>query len=232
MARYILSDPLAQVKGSIGGATFQRSGKVLAIRKRNVPIQKRSSKQSRRKNAFDCNMKLWKTLSPTEQATWLTFQSDFPRVDSFGNSYLVNPIALQNSSNLIRTQNGLPQQNDLVAAIAFVPITTDTFVYRHSSFAFDIVILPLAVQTDCTLNVFAGIASLTQQAFTKANCRFLGSVNSGIDTNLQNWFTVWNDLFQESSAIVDGFIPLFLEVVQNDSAQVIGSWQDWATIEA
>lgn len=223
---------MAQVKGSIGGATFQRSGKVLAIRKRNVPIQKRSSKQSRRKNAFDCNMKLWKTLSPTEQATWLTFQSDFPRVDSFGNTYLVNPIALQNSSNLIRIQNGQPQQPSLVAAIAFVPITTDTFVYRHSSFAFDIVTLPLAVQTDCTLNVFAGPASLSQQAFTKANCRFLGSVNSGINTSSINWFTPWNNLFQESSAIVDGFIPIFLEVVQNNSAQVIGSWQDWAIIEA
>lgn len=232
MARYILSDPLSQVKGSIGGATFQRSGKVLAIRKRNVPIQKRSAKQSRRKNAFDCNMKLWKTLSPTEQATWLTFQSDFPRVDSFGNTYLVNPIALQNSSNLIRIQNGQPQAPSLVAAIAFDAISTDTFVYRISVVAFDIVIFPLAVQTDCTLNIFAGPASAVQQAFSKVNCRFLGSVASGVDTDLQNWFSAWNNLFQQSSAIVDGFIPLFFEVVQNDSAQVIGTYQDWAIIEA
>lgn len=100
MAKYILVFGTDRPLGSLGGATFQRSGQVFAIRKRNVPVQKRSAAQSQVKNKFDAMQKNWKNLTSGNQTQWSDEAPNYTRTNSIGDTYDISGSNLQASSNI------------------------------------------------------------------------------------------------------------------------------------
>lgn len=124
MAKYLLSSGYTRPLGSRGGATFQRNGACFTIRKRAVPIQKRSAKQSAVKNRFDVMQKNWKTLSGTDQTEWQNETINYPRTDSLGNIYIISRANLQASSNINLVNSQLPT---LSYPDPFVPVGNPNF---------------------------------------------------------------------------------------------------------
>jgi hypothetical protein len=100
MGKYILVFGTDRPLGSLGGATFQRSGQVFAIRKRNVPVQKRSPRQSAVKNKFDHVQKNWKNLTSGNQTQWEDEAPNYTRTNSLGDPYDISGSNLQASSNI------------------------------------------------------------------------------------------------------------------------------------
>jgi hypothetical protein len=230
MARYLLASGVDQFFGSHGGATFQRSGKVFSIRKRAVPIQKRTARQSVVKNAFNTMQKRWKNISGANQATWSTFQADYPRTDSLGNTYLLAPHILCTSSNILRISIGRGTLSTLTAAIAGVPIVDDTFSCRPSVSAFDIVLLPVNVQTNCRVIFYCGAPTLTPVIGSRANTFLIGHRNSGQSTFTPNWYPQYSALFPNVVNQVGMFIPVFVSVVMDTNAQEIASFGGFSDI--
>jgi hypothetical protein len=105
MAVYKLPISGTRRKGSNGGNTFQKTANGFIIRKRAVPVQKRTARQSQVKTQFENVTGLWRNLTVGEKASWPAGAPNFPRIDSLGNSYDLKGPALQNSSN-INLQNG------------------------------------------------------------------------------------------------------------------------------
>jgi len=118
MAKYILTFSTDRPTGSLGGATFQKSGTVFAIRKRNVPVQKKTPRQSEVKNRFDHVQKNWKNLSLAEQQTFIDEATNYPRFDSLGNPYTLLGNNLQGSSNLSLIAAGQPEITSMPPASA------------------------------------------------------------------------------------------------------------------
>lgn len=231
MARYLLATGVDRFKGSLQGSTFQRSGKVFSIRKRNVPVQKRSSAQSQVKNHFDFVQKRWKNLSGAEQASFAAETGNNLRTDSLGNTYELRADQLQSSTNLNQISTEQPPIDTIQSPIAFVPITVDAFTLDISAPVFDIVPQLPNVQTGCNMNVFIMRMQVTQRAFSKADCRLLGTLPSGFFTPFKDWYPDYIALFPGQTFIVGQFIPIYIEIVQNDSGQVIGTLQDYANIQ-
>ena len=100
MAIYILAFGTDRPLGSRGGSTFQRAGKSFIIRKRNVPVQKRSPRQSSVKNKFDHVQKNWKNLTLGNQTQWEDEAPNYTRTNSLGNPYDISGSNLQASSNI------------------------------------------------------------------------------------------------------------------------------------
>lgn len=100
MAIYTLPPATPRPTGSLRGATFQKSGVNFSIRKRNVPIQKRTPQQSIIKNRFDHVQKRYKNLSAANKTQWDNETVNYPRTDSLGNTYFITGSNLQTSSNI------------------------------------------------------------------------------------------------------------------------------------
>lgn len=100
MAIYTLAPMEDRPLGSLEGATFQKCGVQFGIRKRNVPVQKRSARQSAVKNKFDHVQKNWKNLTSGNQTQWQDEAPNYTRTNSLGNPYNISGSNLQASSNI------------------------------------------------------------------------------------------------------------------------------------
>lgn len=119
MAIYILAGSSDRPTGSRLGCTFQKAGVNFIIRRRTVPKQKRTEKQSAVKNRFDHVTKKWRTLSAAEQTTFDNEVANYPRTDSLGNIYYMRANALQNSSNISLIASGSPPVLSMPAPAIF-----------------------------------------------------------------------------------------------------------------
>lgn len=100
MAIYTLAPMEDRPLGSLEGATFQKCGVQFGIRKRNVPVQKRSPRQSAVKNKFDHVQKNWKNLTSGNQTQWEDEAPNYTRTNSLGDPYDISGSNLQASSNI------------------------------------------------------------------------------------------------------------------------------------
>lgn len=230
MARYTLPSGDPRFFGSRGGSTFQRSGKVFSIRKRNVPVQKKSIRQSENKNVFGAYASRWQELSGAQKTTWTTNSPDYPRTDSLGNSYNVKGQALRVGANIVQFPNGASIINTLVAAIAPSAITRFIFVFDRASSNFVLQINPTNVQTNCQLVYFVGRPAPTEIEFQKSDLTLLGIRDSGQSTGTPNWFVEYTAIFPVIPPVDVWLIPVIAEVVQKSSGQVIFTLKDYAQI--
>lgn len=231
MARYLLAEDVDRFKGSLQGSTFQRSGKVFSIRKRNVPVQKRTAKQSQVKNNFDFVQKRWKDLSGPEQASFAAQTGNNLRTDSLGNTYELRSDQLQSSTNLNQIVSELPPLSTIVAPIAYVPFVPDTWGVDGLAEGMTLSLLPDLVQAGTTLRILSGALAITQQAFTKRDCSLFATLPAGTDTNTIDYWSQFIARYPAWFNVDLGWIPIFMETVQDDSGQVIGTFQDWCVMD-
>jgi hypothetical protein len=81
---------ITELKGSIGGVTFQRCGNALSVRsnpshKKAFTIQGQSSR-----NLFASCVSAWRGLTLSEKAAWSAAASSYPTVDKWGNPTILN----------------------------------------------------------------------------------------------------------------------------------------------
>lgn len=230
MGKYTLSGTVDRFAGSRNGGTFQKSGNVFTIRRRAVPVQKQTSKQARARNGFESQAGRWRTYTAGQKNSWNTNAPLTTRTNSLGNTYTITGQQMNVSANQKRLFLGMSQIATTGAPIAPVSIS-ESFWYMDrpaTSLALDISIG--IVQTGCTLSVFCGRPGPTQWSFSKQDCLFIGRVSSGNDANLKDW---WNDfvvVYSPTILFQFDWIPVYMEVVQNNSGQVIYTVQGWALI--
>lgn len=197
MARYLLQTGVDRFKGSPGGATFQKCGQVFGIRKRAVPVQKRTPAQSRVKNQFDFVQKRWKDLSPGEQASFAGETGNFTRTDSLGNSYELRADQLQSSTNLNMVARSEPVIDTMVSPVSYPSQAQNTIAIRPAIVTADIIADPVIVPADFVLTKFASatLAPGTAQpsiATMKLLSTFASGSNSLIN-DYDNYLRIWGD---------------------------------------
>lgn len=230
MAKYVFNSGYPRILGSRGGGTFQKCGQVFAIRKRNVPVQKNSPKQSAIYSALSAQASKFRSLTLAEKTTFTTFAPDFPRIDSLGNTYLVKPIALQNSMNMNRLTVGATQMQGLSAGIPWQPYTQVGFALEADINGFGIVIAPDTIQAQTRLSIFVGQPQSIAREFSKRDCKFLGKINAGSLSSGVNWYNNYIAIFPRSLLIANGKIPVYVETIQLSPGQPLGHIQGWADI--
>lgn len=221
MAKYILTFSTDRPAGSLGGATFQKSGTVFAIRKRNVPVQKKSPAQSTVKNRFDHVQKNWKNLSTLEKETFADEAPNYPRIDSLGNSYTLLANNLQGSSNLSLIAAEQPTINSMPSAPPFQDVEVgNIFVTESLSLAvFSIVqiVVPagFTLMTYVTRALSEGTDSPPSNSYKLLNAR-----PEGTNPALNQWDAYFM-LFGRQNPPVNSKVWVRFTLVPNGTGQIM-----------
>lgn len=228
MAIYKLQTGVTQPIGSEGGATFQVCGRNKSIRKRAVPVQKRSIAQSRVKNRFEHVTTNFRLLSSGDKATFASEAINYPRTDSQGNSYILTGSQLFNSSNINLGNAAQPELSSMPGVITPPSVAKNFFVISQTLGSGAFTITPNIVPTDCTLFGFytrpisGGILSPGEPYFLLYN---LQQGSSSLALNIYPIYAQRFGLFQNANQLwVHGKIV----ILSNITGQVIASFTDRA----
>ncbi len=220
MAKYILTFSTDRPTGSLGGSTFQKSGTVFAIRKRNVPVQKRTPRQSEVKNKFDHVQKNWKNLSLAEQQTFIDESPNYPRIDSLGNSYIVMGSNLQGSANLSLLAAEQPEITSIVSPEATEPLAVQNIFLTPSLFILSVSTNPLLIPAGFTLKTFCTRPISQGAAVNETNdYKLISSRPAGTATNANQWIE-YSAVFSSSPANAGQIIWVKFVLVSNASGQI------------
>lgn len=227
MAKYTLGSGVIQFKGSSGGATFQKCGKVFAIRKRNVPVQKNSIRQTRFKSAFNCQQKRWKTLTPTQKGTFNTRAPEWPRVDSLGNTYYLTGQQLQTSTNQKRFTLAMSQVSTVAARITPTVFTEAAWGLDAQANSLQLQMSQTNVEAGTVIALYASDIMPTQQSFTLADLKFIERLSAGANMNTKNWINTFKKVFPVRYLSESGWIAIYYQVCQVGVTQELFSVQGW-----
>lgn len=150
MAIYKLQTGVTQPIGSMGGATFQVCGRQKSIRKRNAPVQKKSIRQTLARNRLEHVSTNFRNLSGVQKGTFTTESTNYPRVDSQGNTYLLHANNLFNSSNINLGNAGLTEIVSMPSFVSPPAVTEDFFLISQVLLSGGFVILPHVVPAGFT----------------------------------------------------------------------------------
>lgn len=87
MARATYGNIITDLKGSIGGFTFQHNGVAKIVHLKQRPRPRFSTKISVSHNDFFLLSQSWKALSRSEQAQWAAFALSYPKYDQFNKEH-------------------------------------------------------------------------------------------------------------------------------------------------
>lgn len=90
MASVKYSGIITELKGSIGGVTFQKCGQILSCRSNPSHKQSFSSFGQSSRNSFLQSSSLWRSLDTFERAAWAAVASSYPTVDKWGSPVILN----------------------------------------------------------------------------------------------------------------------------------------------
>lgn len=220
MAKYILAVGVVQFFGSKGGATFQKSGKVFSVRKRNAPIQKKTIKQSQARNRFGSKAQNWRDLTLVQKSNFGVRAAQYARVDSLGNTYYQSGQNMQLGCNVLRS---LTNRTDLTVVgipAAFTTIAEDTFSMDISLVAMDVVILPVTVQAGFDIIIFGSAPILDGLEPSSVPMKNFGLLTQNQNSASQNFFTRYTNVFGSVDGSAGLFIYLRLDLIQNNSGQL------------
>ena len=220
MGKYILATGVDRFFGSRGGATFQRTGTVFSIRKRAVPVQKRTPKQSVSKNRFQSVQQIYRQLSPTEKATFNSETSNYPRENSLEETYFLSGQQLMSSSN-----------NNLEAAEQ-TPITSmpSPVIFPGITFLDAQIVISLALATSVTSPAvipvgFTFVIESTnafpiEQNFVNSPFIRIATIQAGTQTDDVNWYQDWVNRFGDPSNRIGQIFSQRASLISNNTGQV------------
>jgi len=209
MARYLLAstspfdntfdstfaDQVQRVRGSIGGATFQKIGTTFSIRHRSVPTDKKRIKQTAQRQRFSVVQQFWRTLDSLEQSSFNDQVGDYARVDSLGNVYEISGLNLQNVSN----SNALNQNEPFITTL---PLPTSppaiAYLFTEVQLISEIITLqtsPSLLPATHSLRIFTTRPLTEGLLYPSENYVFMGNVPAGTDPSLLNFFPEYQDRF-------------------------------------
>jgi hypothetical protein len=99
MARVTYGSIITDIKGSIGGITFQHNANAKIARLRFTKAKKNTQKQITKITEFQTVLSLWQTLDGTEKAAWNAFAATYTKEDKWGNVKTLSGFQYFNSIN-------------------------------------------------------------------------------------------------------------------------------------
>ena len=228
MAIYKLQTGVTQPIGSMGGSTFQVCGRNKSIRKRAVPVQKRSALQTKARNRFEHVASNFRTLSGVQQGTFSTEAPNYPRTDSQGNSYNLTGQTLFNSSNTNLGNAALTEIVTMPSVIVPPAITENLFTISQSLVSGAFGITPNIVPTDFTLlgyytrPISGGILSPGEPYILLYN---LQQGSSSLALNIYPVYKAQFGIFQNAN---DLWVHAKIVIISNITGQIIATLTDRA----
>ena len=87
MAKVRFGNGVSEIRGSIAGNVFSRSGAGAIIRNRITPVNPNTTRQSQARAIFGLVSAVFDEMTMTEAENWKTFADTQKRVNSFGEEY-------------------------------------------------------------------------------------------------------------------------------------------------
>jgi hypothetical protein len=220
MAKYLLTFGTDRIAGSRGGATFQKAGVTYVIRKRSVPVQKHSELQSAKQNQFASVNHNWRKLNTTEKDSFADEAVNYPRVNSFGDQYLINGQQLQSSTNINLQENSLPQITTMPPA-ASLPVITDEILIADATLSeLSIQFEPVIVPAGVSLQIFASRPHSPGRVINSVNdLQLLVTWPAGIVQG-GNLFSIYESVIGPLSGATGQRLTAFGRYIQHSSGQV------------
>lgn len=190
-------DQVVRIRGSLGGATFQKIGTSFAIRHRAVPVQKRSPRQSVQKARFQALQSFWRSLDAMQKDTFRDQAINYPRTDSLGNVYTISGINMQQSSNTNLSNAGRVIQSSISAPVSYPDFSVEDNDINVSIEGMAVPITPSVVPSGFDLFVYVTRPLSPGQLSANEIFKLLAVIPEGVDTSALNfWATylsIWGD---------------------------------------
>jgi hypothetical protein len=202
MGKYTLPVGVSRIIGSRQGATFQKSGKVFAIRKRSVIVQKRSSKQSLSKNSFAHQAQKWRQFTSSQKTSF---------TNQVTHSYNLKGFTLQISSNIFRRISGLTELTASTAPTGAPPRILGALDFSQGSFIVNTKIFPLTVSSGYRLLLYLSRplpASTT--SIHSSDLKYVHQFAPGATTN-SNYYALYTAVF--SPYLFNAGLRIFVKMV-------------------
>ena len=199
MGKYILATGVDRFFGSRGGATFQKTGTVFSIRKRAVPVQKKTPKQSVSKNRFESVQGIYRTLSPTEKASFNSETVNYPRENSLEETYFLSGQQLMSSSNNNLEAAGETPITSMPSPVVFPGISFLDAQIVISILEATSVTNPAVIPAGFTFVIESTDAFQTEQNFVNSPFIRIATIPAGTQTDDVNWFEEWKARFGDPS---------------------------------
>jgi hypothetical protein len=219
MAKYILAGSSDRPLGSRQGATFQRAGKVFVIRHRVVPKQKRSDAQSQVKNRFDSVQKIWRTLSSGQQTSFADETINYPRLDSLGNPYFLQPSALAGSSNLNLVNSGNPPISTMPAPDVFPGYSIGQLGVETISQSVNAALLTDPVPAGFSLVVSFTAGQSSGNPNENGTFHTVAIYAQNTNTIGVNWWNSWRAIFGDGSQFNNQFFTARYQLISLTTGQ-------------
>lgn len=230
MAKYLLTSGTIRFKGSRGGGVFQKSGNVFTIRSRHAPVQKKSPGQTQANNTFESNAGRWRNLSAGQKASFNTNAPLYTRINSLGDTYTINGQQMQISTNQRRFFIQMTPVSTIAAPISAAAITQVLFGLDRPATSMILEFNATLVQTGTIFTLYCGLSDPTQRAFSKADCLIIGRLSAGQSTATKDWYNGYTAVYSPGRLRQFDWIPVYVEIVQVGSTQVLQTFQGWCQI--
>ena len=127
MALIKLGGMLAEIRGSVGGATFARNRGGAYVRNRSVPVNPQSVDQSRvRQLLADLTNRWTATLTPAQREAWKVYADNVPLQNSLGESRNVSGINMYVRGNSLLQDTAGMRVDDAPEVFTVGPTFTPT----------------------------------------------------------------------------------------------------------
>jgi len=128
MARIIFSALVSEIRGSIGGTTFQKNAYGYTIKSKPNMIKPNSRTQNFTKNWFVTGQRAWAKLSRANRTAWNTWASTFPQ-------FAKNNLDSQLSGFQVFSRNVYYRQLNNLAALAVPSFSPDPIPTLEGAFS-------------------------------------------------------------------------------------------------
>lgn len=88
MAKILLGATLGDIRGKQGGTVYSRNRYTNYTRQKTTPVNPRSIKQTTVRNMFGTISANWRSLTPSEQQSWINLADQVKATNVFGNSFV------------------------------------------------------------------------------------------------------------------------------------------------
>jgi hypothetical protein len=231
MARYTLPIAGVRQKGKRLGIVLQKAGSQFVIRRRVVPVDKKSIAQQAPRSNFAGLASQWRDRTAPEKATFATERLNYPLVDSLGNTYYQPSTALFNGSNINLQVGALSVINSMPAVAAALGLTFNSSFFSWPGSDARFVTNPTAVPANTVFNLFCTrVQSL--QVIEPENLSFLAikSFQAGASLNT-SMFAEFTAVMGDWSGNAGKWLYWRVEAISTLTGQSRGSLIQVVTID-
>lgn len=197
MAQIQLGPLASQIAGSIAGTTFQRSGIATQVRRKPLPILRRSNWTRNERGTVAYLSRHWRKLTKDQRDAWQAEADGITWYNRFGDPISGKGYWLYLRLNLALAVVGIPPVDDASPPVTFTPITGLEVVLAPSPKMSLYWTGPDPVPTDQALVVEASPNTSTGVSAVYNTRRYICSLSAGTASG-GDIFHFWNARFRQN----------------------------------